>query len=373
MLFVITDVQSTVFIAPMVTTLSRRGWRVGLITNTHGEALADELGAALSWHRAIPLRRQPHLLWDLLHLLRLVWLMLCLRPQLTHVSTPKAGLLGGVAAWSTRVPVRIYQLRGLRGEGASGIASTVLRRTESIAFTLATCVISNSHSLMAAAIAQGHRVSHVAEVVGHGSSIGVDTVRFHPNGRMSPQRPPVLGYVGRLHADKGLDDMVAVIRGVRKQWPDAVLEVVGGADPTDPSQGVAVQRLCAEPGVRCLGHVDDVARVLRGWEVLVFPSRREGLPNAPLEAQACGVPVVAYAATGTVDAVHDGVGGRLVGVGDIEGLVAAVSDVLGDGESWRGLSEGGRAFVEERFDRNRVVAANVRFIEDQLTGKELVA
>jgi glycosyltransferase involved in cell wall biosynthesis len=88
-------------------------------------------------------------------------------------------------------------------------------------------------------------------------------------------------------------------------------------------------------------------------DVLAFPSYREGLPNVPLEAQLCGVPVVGYAATGTVDAVADGVGGILVPVGDALQFGDELrTHLVGEHESpdVRRAS----AWVSERFDRVRV-------------------
>ena len=68
--------------------------------------------------------------------------------------------------------------------------------------------------------------------------------------------------------------------------------------------------------------MDNPTNAYAAMDVLTFPSYREGLPNVPLEAQLCGVPVVAYAATGTVDALLDGVTGELVDVGDRHELAA---------------------------------------------------
>ena len=59
--------------------------------------------------------------------------------------------------------------------------------------------------------------------------------------------------------------------------------------------------------------------------MLAFPSYREGLPNVPLEAQLCNVPVVAYASTGTVDAVFPGPPNQIVPVGDRAALAAALA------------------------------------------------
>ncbi len=87
-------------------------------------------------------------------------------------------------------------------------------------------------------------------------------------------------------------------------------------------------------------------------DVLAFPSYREGLPNVPLEAQLCGVPVVGYAATGTVDAVAPG--SALVPVGDVDALGREIVAQVGAGI---GRSSSGRqeaTWVVENFERARL-------------------
>ncbi len=90
----------------------------------------------------------------------------------------------------------------------------------------------------------------------------------------------------------------------------------------------------------------------RAMDLLAFPSYREGLPNVPLEAQLCGVPVVGYAATGTVDAVAPG--SVLVPVGDVEALSGAILAQV-DAEIGRSSSERQEAtWVVENFERARL-------------------
>jgi glycosyltransferase involved in cell wall biosynthesis len=82
--------------------------------------------------------------------------------------------------------------------------------------------------------------------------------------------------------------------------------------------------------VHITGFVNDTAPYYTAFDLLVFPSHREGLPNVPLEAAAAGRPTAGFAATGTVDAVRNGETGTLVAVGDVAGLTDAVRRYLSD-------------------------------------------
>lgn len=137
---------------------------------------------------------------------------------------------------------------------------------------------------------------------------------------------PVVVFVGRLVRAKRPDDAVKAFKRVREKLPGAELWVVG-----DGYFRKGLERLAGE-GVRFFGWVSEVEKrelVRRGW-VLVHPSIREGWGLNVVEANALGVPCVAYDVAGLRDSVRDGVTGVLVPSGDVEGLSEALVGVLGD-------------------------------------------
>lgn len=359
-IFTVTDRITCVFLAPLAEGLARRGRTVGLITNLHGEPPPESIAGSLTWHVDLALRRNPSPLHDAADLVRMTRLLRRIRPRVLHASTPKAGLLGTLAGRIARVPRIVLQVRGLRSEGATGANAWVQRTLESLSMHLAHEVIINSHSMLDAARAAGIRVPRRAVVLGRGSSVGVDTERFHP-GRTGDPRPTV-GFVGRLHTDKGAADLLPLLDRLLPHHPDLRLLVVGDVDPTDPASPAIRDALAARPEVELRGWVDDPAPVYREMDLLVFPSRREGLPNAPLEAQASGVPVVGYAATGTVDAVADGVGGVLVPIGDSNALHRAVDEYLRPTPHDNGAPTRARTFAIRHFSQSVVVAQMTDFL-----------
>ena len=117
-------------------------------------------------------------------------------------------------------------------------------------------------------------------------------------------------------------------------------------DPVPPSVRATIE---SDERIVTVPWLDHTGVAYRAMDLLAFPSYREGLPNVPLEAQLCGVPVVGYAATGTVDAVAPGSG--LVPVGDVQALseeiVAQVDAEIGRSSSERQET----TWVVENFDR----------------------
>lgn len=286
---------------------------------------------------------------DLVALQQLCRLLRDRRPHIVHAHTPKGGLLGMIAAWVCRVPVRIYHVRGLPLETATGVTRLLLGLSERVSCRLANRVFCVSHSLRDRIVTLG-LVQGTKVLVPHaGSGNGVDAARaFNPDSMPSatraerrlawriPATAPVVAFVGRLARDKGIIELSAAWAVLRQEYPDAHLVLAGPIDDVRETLPPAVlDSLNRDSRVHLLGLLKDAREVYASCDVVVHPSHREGFPNVPLEAAAMGLPVVTTLATGCRDAVIDGVTGALVPVGDVGALVAAMRRYLAS-EALRG-------------------------------------
>ena len=129
----------------------------------------------------------------------------------------------------------------------------------------------------------------------------------------------------------------------------------------DPVDSTTVDRLSNDPSVMWVGWREDLQSLYPVFDVLVFPSYREGLPNVVLEAQAAGVPVVAYAATGTTDAVLDGVTGVLVDVGSVRALSGAIEVMLKDEARRKEMGRAAQRWVATEFSQDRFWDELIRY------------
>jgi glycosyltransferase involved in cell wall biosynthesis len=330
----------------------------------------------------VPMERKIAPLRDLQSLLRLLRHMRQLRPLVTNVGTPKAGLLGGFAAWLNRVPCRFYTLHGLRFETTKGLKRRILVYAERLACRFAHRVVCVSHSVRERAIASGVASAERMVVLGSGSCNGVDASRFAPTPQIVrraaqlrlqlgiPLRAPVVLFAGRLTCDKGIPELVQAFSRLVVRFPDLRLLLAGCFEDGDPLPSDTRRYLETHPQVILVGAVPDTAPYYATADVLVLPSHREGLPTVVLEAQAAGVPVVGASATGIVDVIVDGQTGLLFPSGNVPALAEAIAKLTTDGALAIKLGLAGQEQVRSKFRQEQVWQALHREYLEVLQRKE---
>jgi glycosyltransferase involved in cell wall biosynthesis len=347
--------------------LRQAGFRVLLVSGPG--VLVDRTAARAGVERiVIPMRRSIAPLADLVALIRLCWLLGRRRPDLVEFSTPKAGLLGTLAAKLRGVPRRVYLLRGLKLERTQGFKRGILLAAERLACACAQVVLCNSASLRAEALALRLAPEAKLLVLGEGSSIGVDVKHFSPGPsavreRFSiPHDVPVVGFVGRLTCDKGLPELIEAFDRILLSEPSARLLLVGWFDAAEDALDEDLRtRILRHPRIHCTGFVSDTAPYYRAMDVLVLPTWREGFPNAVLEAAATGIPAVTTESTGARDSVVPEVTGLLIPPGYPEAIYEAVVKLLRDPERRRRMGQAARAWVLEHYAEDRVLGLTAAY------------
>lgn len=181
---------------------------------------------------------------------------------------------------------------------------------------------------------------------------GVDMDRFHPRSG-GAEAPPRIVTVGRVVEQKNQALFLSAAARLAVDFPTLRFVLVGDG-PLRPGLEKRAAELGLSSRVDWLGERDDVETVLRGATLFWLTSRWEGMPNAVLEAMACGVPAVATDVGGARELIEEGVSGFVVENGDEEGIVARSRELLSDPARWQTMAAAALARAGE-FSRRRMI------------------
>ncbi len=187
---------------------------------------------------------------------------------------------------------------------------------------------------------------------------GVDLTRFNPScvNTSSCERAKIVVCISRLRYEKGIDVLLQAWRLVQEQLPPvqrARLIIVGDG-PLQSKLEYMAEALGIADSVEFAGLQSDVPAQLHRGEVAVLPSRWEGMPNAVLEAMACGLPCVATRMSGSEDIIQHGVNGLLVESEDYQGMAQALLTLLRDPALAQKYGHAARESVEKYYSLERI-------------------
>lgn len=189
------------------------------------------------------------------------------------------------------------------------------------------------------------RLSHVDLIPN-----GVDILQFSPGGSDSSQaeRDQVVVCISRLSHEKGIDVLLQAWHLVHKQFAQAKLIIVGKGS-LQAQLGRMAQALEISSSVDFAGFQSDIPSQLHRGSISVLPSHWEGMPNALLEAMACGLACVATRVSGSEDIIEHGINGLLVEPGDYEGMANAIFTLLRDPHLVKTLGQAARLRIEQEY------------------------
>ena len=170
---------------------------------------------------------------------------------------------------------------------------------------------------------------------------------------------PLVGLVGRLSEEKGVDIFLASAVEVLSKLPDTKFVVVGDGPDRD-KLGALVDELGLRSNVHMLGRRDDMPAVYASLDLVVSSSRREGLPMAILEGMASRLPIVATAVGGVPTIILDGKTGVLVPTLDPGLIAVGIVELLRNAADRERLGAAARQLVEEEFSAQRMTADYLR-------------
>ena len=266
----------------------------------------------------------------------------------THIS--KAGILGRLAARRQDVPVVVHTYHGRVQEmQGRSLKSRLFRACEQGAARWSDLLIAVSQATVQQCLDSGIGRPDQYRVIYN----GIDLPHFLDYQRgtrpiAGPAGFPVIGTIGSLTAEKGIDVLLRAMPGLLGRHPRLQLCVIG-----DGPLRSQLQEIARELGIGEQAHFPGIVTDVRTWlahlDVLVAPSLREGLPTVLLEGMALERPVVASRVGGVPEIVDDGVSGLLVPAGAPDELGQAIDLMLRDEGKRLEMGRAGRERVVERF------------------------
>lgn len=284
------------------------------------------------------------------------------RFDVVHTHTPKANLLGRIAAKAAGIKKILATIHGFYFYNMSGIKRWLyvfLNRLGGLCSDKV--LIINDYDLK---IAGTEGIIRKDKIVYLKGGVGVDVNKYtiptleerkQARGKYGLSlEEKILGFIGRVEKEKGIDDILSAAK-LLKGSTDGIKYMIIGDGPYLHEYKEKVSKAELKDSFVFTGFIDSTKELFSLFDIFVFPSRREGLPVVVMEAMAAGVPVVASKVRGCVDIIENNADGFLVEQGDIDGLVSAVNKLIKSPELLKRFSDSGRMKVERYFDRNKII------------------
>lgn len=286
------------------------------------------------------------------------------KPFIVHTHTPKAGIVGMLAAYIARVPHRLHTVAGLPLMETTGIKRKVLNAVEKLTYACATKVYPNSKGLKDFILKENLSKPSKLKIIGNGSSNGIDTTYFDPNRYTETfknelklklgisKTDKVFIFVGRLVSDKGINELVTAFNKLQQNHQNIKLLLVGPLESDlDPLHKQTLYTIKSNQHIISLGFQKDVRPWFAISDMLTFPSYREGFPNVVLQASAMGLPCIVSNINGCNEIIKDNLNGLIIPKKDPDALEDAMKVLVENPILYNKLKENTRKFIQEKYER----------------------
>lgn len=322
----------------------------------------------------IPMERQISLFHDVVSLLRLIITFIKERPAMVHSMTPKAGLLCMVAAWLTRVPVRVHTFTGLVFPTATGLKRELLMITDAITCACATHVIPEGEGVMMDL--RNHGITKKPmKVLGYGNIKGIDLTHYSrsPEVEVLAQKLKKEGvftfvFIGRIARDKGINELCKAMSKLAGFAPVRLVLVGPNEDDLDPISQEAKDLIANNAAIEYVGekYGDELLAYYAAADCFVLPSYREGFPNTVLEAGAMGLPCIVTDINGSREIIVEGENGVIIPPRDENALFQAMLEMVRNKPNREYMAGKARGMIASRFEQSFVQKCLLDFYDEIL-------
>ena len=304
-------------------------------------------------------------LWEMWNFLRKE------KPQIVHTHTPKAGIIGMLAARLAGVPHRLHTVAGLPLMEAMGIKRKILNFVERLTYSSATRVYPNSKGLYNFILQNNFTQSNKLKIIANGSSNGINTTFFSPaqvseiekitlREKLNIQPDDfVFVFVGRIVSDKGINELIKAFSELQtaknNELTGIKLLLVGDLESDlDPLNPETLAEINQNKDIISVGFQQDVRPFFAISDALAFPSYREGFPNVVMQAGAMGLPSIVSDINGCNEIIVEGKNGLIIPPKNVEKLKEKMLTLAKDKNLYTKLKGNSRRMIENRYEQSVV-------------------
>ena len=304
-------------------------------------------------------------LWEMWNFLRKE------KPQIVHTHTPKAGIIGMLAARLAGVPHRLHTVAGLPLMEAMGIKRKILNFVERLTYSSATRVYPNSKGLYNFILQNNFTQSNKLKIIANGSSNGINTTFFSPaqvseiekitlREKLNIQPDDfVFVFVGRIVSDKGINELIKAFSELQtaknNELTGIKLLLVGGLESyLDPLNPETLAEINQNKDIISVGFQQDVRPFFAISDALAFPSYREGFPNVVMQAGAMGLPSIVSDINGCNEIIVEGKNGLIIPPKNVEKLKEKMLTLAKDKNLYTKLKGNSRRMIENGYEQSVV-------------------
>lgn len=285
------------------------------------------------------------------------------RPDVLHLNSSKAGVLGALAGRLARVPRIVFTAHGwAHREPRSLVWRILVWKASWLTVLLShTVIVVSEHDWRTAPVLFSRRKIHVVHNgIASSPQVSKSEARHFLASDLTALKklPKWVLIPAELTRNKGIDLAIRAFGSVSSNIDDVALVVVGSGEEHATLANL-IKEYGLEDHVFLRGFVPDVRNYLAAADVFLLPSRKEGLPLALLEAGSTGLPAVASRTGGIPEIIDEDENGLLVTPGDIDGLAAALTRLLLNTEEANAFGARLKKTIQEKFSEKEMLAKTV--------------
>lgn len=367
---VITTISKTMdwFVCDSTRNLSNKGYDVTLICNMEkGFAERNEYATCIS----ISIERGVNLKDIFPTIIKFIYIFRKEKFDIVQYTTPNAAFYASIASFIARVPIRLYSQWGIRYIGMSGFKRKIFKIVEKVTCCLSTDIREVSQLNRKLAIDEKLCPAKKISVIGRGGTIGVDLSKCDLSQKMNwskkikklyniPDNRYVYGYLGRINADKGINELLKSFKEILEEDKDVHLMLVGMYDDSNPIDKKLLNWAQRSSHVTFVGNVpnDEIYKYIATFDVLTHPTYREGFGKVLQEAMGMEIPIITTNIPGPSEVIEENVSGLLVEPYDMKDLKKAMIYIRKNSDIGKNIAKNARKQAEKYYDR-KIMLQNI--------------